>query len=50
MFHNLVSTLDGPDTSCVGYAVGLDRLVDEIISRDLDNVRSDIGGNLYGKM
>ena len=26
----------------VGYAVGLDRLVEEIISRDIENIRDDI--------
>ena len=41
-YDTLVSMLGGPETPCVGYAVGLDRLVDEIISRDIDNVRDDI--------
>ncbi len=34
--------LGGPETPCVGYAVGLDRLVEEIIERDIENVRDDI--------
>ncbi len=42
-YDNLVKMLDGPDTSCVGYAVGLDRLVDELIDRNLiTNIRDDI--------
>ncbi len=41
-YDNLVDDLGGPFTPCVGYAVGLDRLVNEIISRDIDNIRDDI--------
>ena len=42
-YDNLVNMLDGPQTPCVGYAVGLDRLVDILMEKELTtNVRSDI--------
>ena len=42
-YDNLISTLGGPETACVGYAVGLDRLVDLLMEKDLTtNVRDDI--------
>ena len=42
-YDNLVSALDGPETACVGFAEGLDRLVDIIMEKELTtNIRSDI--------
>lgn len=34
-YDHLVDQLDGPKTPCVGYAVGLDRLVEVLKSKDL---------------
>ena len=41
-YDHLVSNLNGPDTPCVGYAVGLDRLVAELEKRDCMEIKDDI--------
>ena len=42
-YDKLVGNLDGPETSCVGYAGGIDRLVELLMNeKKFSNVRDDI--------
>ena len=42
-YDNLVSILDGPKTACVGFALGLDRLVEVLMQEEkVNNVKDDI--------